>query len=256
MSIDQFIVSCATDTNTTTIVFYIVLAFLDIATDLASMAPAILSQKLHKLRFHTVIAIPVSILRQVQVPLRTKFFLGLSLCLSAVIGVVVITQVSGLHVPHTSTIDIVWEIFWQFMESCVAIIVVCVAAFRSFFIQHRRNQSPPRSPWYQGVKAFLSNKGSASSSSEEGCELPTIPGGALSGMRTFIEGNGREDKRGSKHVQEQDDDRWPLRIPDATQRITVQHDMSTQWETVNLPPSYAMALNSLMNLYSHPESNR
>ncbi len=177
----------------------------------------------------------MTILRKVQIRIRTKLLLGLSLCLSAVIIVVVVTQISGLHVPGKSTIDIVWEIYWQFIEGCVAIIVVCVAAFRSFFIQHRsRNQSPPRSPWYQGVKTFWSNKASVTSSGE-GYELPTVPGASLTGMRTYIEGSGREYPRGSNSAQEQEDDLWPLRDTADGQRMTVQHDISAHWENVIVP---------------------
>lgn len=70
--------------------------------------------------------------------------------------------------------------------------------------------------------------------------MPQIPGAALSGMRTYIEGNGREGLRDATIVGDQDDDEWPLRDPEGTQRITVQHDLSTHWENVSLhfPPRF------------------
>ena len=173
----------------------------------------------------------MTFLRKVQIKLQTKIFLGLSLCLSAVIITVVITQISGLHVPGSSTIDVVWETYWQYVEAMVAIIIVCLSAFRSFFVQHNtRNQSPPKRSWYPGVKASLTNK----SSGKETYELLPIPGATLTGMRTYIGGTGRESVHGTNNMQNQDEDLLPLHDPADGQKIRVQHDVSTHWEPVNL----------------------
>lgn len=173
----------------------------------------------------------MTFLRKAHVKLRTKIFLGLSLCLSVVIVTVVITQISGLHVPGSSTIDVVWEVYWQYVEAMVAIIIVCLSAFRSFFIQHNtRNQSPPKRSWYAGVKASLTNK----SSDKEAWELSHIPGATLTGIRTYIGGTGRENVHGTDNIQNQDEDLLPLHDPADGQKIRVQHNISTHWEPVTL----------------------
>ena len=121
----------------------------------------------------------------------------------------------------------------------VAIIIVCLSAFRSFFIQHNsRNQSPPKRSWYVAAKASLSNK----SSEKNDCELGPIPGATLTGMRTYIGGVGDESAQGINQAGNQEDDLWPLQQEAAAsgqgQRIRVRHDLSTHWEPVSglFPP--------------------
>ena len=117
--------------------------------------------------------------------------------------------------------------YWQFVEAMVAIIIVCVSAFRSFFVQHTtRHQSPQKRSWYAGVKASLTNK-----SSEKGeCELSPIRGGAPTGMRTYIEVVGGES---SDHINPQGIS-LPVQSDAAdAQNITVRHDLSMSWEPVS-----------------------
>ncbi|KAL2042823.1 hypothetical protein N7G274_004583 [Stereocaulon virgatum] len=206
---DERALACASSINATTIALYCILAFLDVATDIA------------------IIMIPVLFLRKVRIKLRTKIFLGASLCLSAIIITVVITQIAGFHVPGTNIVDVVWEMYWQFVEAMVAIIIVCLSAFRSFFVQHTtRHQSPPQRSWYAGVKASLTNK----SSQDGACELSPIPGVAPTGMRTYIEVVGGES---SDHIIRHEASvvpPVPQHDPAEAQTITVRHDLSMSWE--------------------------
>lgn len=162
------------------------------------------------------------ILRGIQIKFRTKVALGLCLCMSIVVMIISIIQVAGIRVPGRSKLDLVWVVYWQMIEALVAIIIVCLTAFRSFFIQNRsRNQSPPKKPWYSGIRAVWGNK-SSGVTTEEQHELPQIPGGTLTGMRTFIDGNGRDTAlRG-------DDDTWPLRPSASGHDCQIQQNLSTR----------------------------
>lgn len=206
---DDRALQCANDNTTKSTVFYAVLAGLDASTDLAIMS------------------IPIFVLRKVQLKQRRKFLLGLFMCLSVVMIGVVITKSAGIHVPGQRTIDIVWQVYWQFMECCLAIIMACLTAFRSIYVQHVRNQSSSRRSWYPGIKVLLTAKSARKSPN---IELPPIPRATLTGMRTFIEGDRRESLHDCRNLQNQDEDEWPLQASSNGKRIKVRHEFSSHWD--------------------------
>lgn len=128
--------------------------------------------------------------------------------------IVAIIRVSGLHDRKANAIDLVWEYHWQWVEVCIAILMVSVTAFRSFFIQHSgRNQSPPKRPWYSGIKAAVAKYSYTSSGIEPpDRELPTIPGATMTGMRTFIEGNEEHDEGKDLHTAPRQSVRPEIRV--------------------------------------------
>ena len=151
--------------------------------------------------------------------------------------IVTIIRVSGLHDRHAKAIDVVWEFHWQWVEACVAITMVSLTAFRSFFVQHNsRNNSPPKRPWYAGVKAIMTGRGSEDKK-EAVREWPKIPGGTMTGMRTFIDGRGNE-------VEE---DVLPLHHEQRNrQGIVVQHDLSSMSEGKVRLSSYSLTCQGLI----------
>ena len=169
--------------------------------------------------------------------IRTKIYLGFSLCLSAAMIIVVITRASGMKVRGSSTFDTVWEVHWQWIECCIAITMVSLTAFRSFFIQHStRNQSPRERPWYGGMKAAATSK---KSNEENGTihEWVQMPGGKISGIRSFISGQGREHT--DAHLSGtavKGEDFFPLQDQEP-HAIRVQHDFSTQYEPASCASS-------------------
>ena len=244
-------VNCAkADQLPKTVAIAAILVAFDIITDLAGTFPPFSSlfrrvNQIWAKPTNPVISIPVLILRQVQIKLRTKFLLTLSLCLSFVMIIVTIIRASGLHAEGEDAIDTVWEIHWQWIECCVAVTMVSLTAFRSFFIQHSsRNQSPQKRPWYQGVKAALTvSKTTSKKEHEKIRDWPHIPGGTMTGMRTFIDGKGRErtatDLSSSDGTGDESEDFWPLQHQHQQQQeagaqgIRVQHKFSTRWEPVS-----------------------
>ena len=136
--------------------------------------------------------------------------------------IVTIARVSGLR--NGSNLDPVWDFYWQVVESCIAITMVSLTAFRSFFVQERSRRTPsPQRSWYQGVKAFLSSKSSAESA-KEAWELPPIPGGHMIGLRTLIGGNGRSSVGAGNTLHDeygQSEVSWPLQKSVAGHQITV-----------------------------------
>ena len=96
-----------------------------------------------------ILVIPIYLIHQIQIKLRQKLALGVSLCLSIVIVIISITCIAGIRAPAaTPAVDVTWELFWQAAEACVAVTMVSLIAFRSFFVAHasRYNRSPPGQP--------------------------------------------------------------------------------------------------------------
>jgi hypothetical protein len=77
--------------------------------------------------------------------LKRKLALGAVLCLSIFMILIAIIRYTLAQIPiegGTTTIpDTIWLFFWQSIESCVAIIMVSLTAFRSLYGQERaKNQ--------------------------------------------------------------------------------------------------------------------
>ncbi|KAF2796922.1 hypothetical protein K505DRAFT_358889 [Melanomma pulvis-pyrius CBS 109.77] len=87
-----------------------------------------------------IISIPLLILRKVMIPIRTKIYLSLSLCLSFVTIGITIVRIYSIKVPGTETYDLQWQVYWCVVEACVGIIVVSMTAFRMLFV-HRSTRS-------------------------------------------------------------------------------------------------------------------
>ena len=184
-------------------------------------------------------------LHKVQIERRAKLILGASLCLSAVIITTAITQIAGFRIPGQHTVDLVWDLYWQWMEACTAIIVVCLAAFRSFFVQHmnRTQSSSIGRRWYSGgaVRAAWSNPSSRKQSipTREPPQLPKGAAAALPRTTTYIEGNpgGSLSQLVDGGAQEAANTEMESlrRLPCKGRSITVQHDISMHWERMISP---------------------
>ena len=102
--------------------------------------------------------------------------------------VVALIRVSGLQ--KGDFIDETWEIFWQQVEACVAVMLVSVTAFRSFFVSSDSKQSPKK---VAPINQQVSRKRPFDWTRTAGHRLPKIPSATLTGLRTFIRGGHRED---------------------------------------------------------------
>jgi len=84
-----------------------------------------------------VIAIPLTLLYPVRLPLDRKLALGSMLCLSFFMMIIAIIRTALAPLPDNQVIDTSWLIFWEGIEATTAIIMVSLTAFRSLFGQER-----------------------------------------------------------------------------------------------------------------------
>ena len=102
--------------------------------------------------------------------------------------VVAAIRMSGIH--YHGTFDNTWIFLWQQVETCVAIMMISLTAFRSLFVANasKARENKKISPWLSSTpKVFRRHK---KLSSEENPDLVnlTIPSATLTGMRTVIRG--------------------------------------------------------------------
>lgn len=174
-----------------------------------------------------IIVIPILLLWRVQIKLQQKLALGFSLCLSIIMIITAIVQISGIHAP-ANTIDVVWEIFWQLMEACIAVIMVSLTAFRSLFVAHGSGaKSPPKKPSLR--KRMLNSRIAVgrkrANDSEETERLPEVPRATLTGMRTFIWGKRADANVMNSEGSDDTEGSWPVEDSSADRTIRIEHDM-------------------------------
>jgi hypothetical protein len=184
-----------------------------------------------------------------------------------------IVRVSGLR--HEAGFDPAWEVYWNIMAGEVGIIMTTGAAFRTFFIsrsQHKDEMpghNPNRSlstrtrnllrliitPSRWSTKRSRQSEDPSDSSDSfsdgslhKGKELPQIPRGTMTGIRTFINGRGRTlnmSRMGaskimqSEALEEETEDAWPLSQHAQLQKsIQVQHHIYSTSERVSHPRNF------------------
>ncbi|MCJ1362616.1 hypothetical protein MMC16_001721 [Acarospora aff. strigata] len=136
-----------------------------------------------------ILIIPVLLLWRVQIKPHQKLGLGAFLCLSVVMVIVAITRASGLF--YHGVFDNSWIFLWQQVESCAAVTMISLTAFRSVFVgrgwlkPHRKRQV---TPWQASVSWVLRRQKRHASNDQDLADV-TIPSATLTGMRTFIHGN-------------------------------------------------------------------
>lgn len=85
-------------------------------------------------------------------------------------------------------------VIWHQAEAAVAIIMVSITAFRSLLglkAQKTRKKKEMERSWFAHCPKLLARYFKKATEDEsESEQLPSIPGATLTGMRTFIDGNG------------------------------------------------------------------
>ena len=167
-----------------------------------------------------VIAIPVTIVWKIRVSLKQRLALALSLCLSFVMIIVTIVRVSGLVINSVQSIDVIWEIYWQYVEAAVAVVMASLTAFRSLFIMRGSGvgEHHPEGRSHSGMtllRKLFSLRTWRRGSKEQGMHalpdeelpghgdpsLPEIPRPFMTGIRTFIRGTGNSQKSHAYSMQ-------------------------------------------------------
>ena len=134
-----------------------------------------------------VVSFPLALLWKVRINMRQKIGLGLSLCLSLVMVIVSIVRIAGVYLADGS-VDIVWLAFWMQQECSIAVIMVSVSAFRSFFVAKAANTPdrglPRETPSYK--RQLWRRPASDEVDVERANTLPQIPSATLSGVTSAI----------------------------------------------------------------------
>lgn len=179
------------------------------------------------LNLESVVYIPIYLIWKIQTRWTQKLAPVCSPCLTVVIIAITITRASGIR--WRGGLDSIWEVF--FSDDCCGnrndldsgACVPCTICFRA---KERRK----RSWWASMNRVFyilLSPRTWRSKSKSSGMEnvadkdvengdgFPSIPGGTMTGMRSFIDRQGKSTIQGSRVVHsialtEGDDDSWPL----------------------------------------------
>ncbi|KAK4639816.1 hypothetical protein QC761_701590 [Podospora bellae-mahoneyi] len=150
-----------------------------------------------------IVSIPIIILYQAKIRTRQKVALGMFLCLSLVMVCIAITRAS--KIKGAQGIDIPWEFFWQFMEATIAVLMGSLTVFRTLLAFQTNKNSEERkgaagpSPKSRALFSFHERmrrwreKRAQHSDEESLSDLPQIPSATMSGMRTFIRRNNRDE---------------------------------------------------------------
>lgn len=167
---------------------------LDISTDLLCKLIYAYMQPLDILILWVlVLIIPIRLLWRIRINFRQKLVLGTTLCLSIVMVIIAIIRIVPLPMRFSSA-QFVWQMFWQQIEACTAVIMASFSAFRSAFVSHDLRVREARNRnrlWYMDRRNLLKSvwrRRKIPSEGEQIYQLPEIPRATLTGMRTFVNG--------------------------------------------------------------------
>lgn len=170
-----------------------------------------------------VLSLPVSILWKVRITVRQKIGVAFSLCLSGAMVLVTIVRIAGMKLRGSGNVDIVWLAFWQQQECSIAVLMLSVSAFRSFFVPSSARSPAPRHQGYspsEKRRRFLRRRPHPDMyDTHETNGLPQVPGATLTGLTTVIEGNTQAEERA-----------------DLDQQLDGDHDHSPAVSTINSSP--------------------
>lgn len=168
-------------------------------------------------RLHTVLAIPIHLLWQVQIKMRQKLGLAAFLCLSIFMIFIAIIRISGFI--YHNAFDEGWVYLWQQIEACVSVSTISLTAFRSMFVVNASRRDREISPWQKSPASSWRRRYKKSATSSQGRELDdvSIPGATLTGMRTMV-GEPRTQHDTLMSIPGEED--WPLRPPAVAARTT------------------------------------
>ncbi|KAL8837434.1 MAG: hypothetical protein Q9170_002518 [Blastenia crenularia] len=104
---------------------------------------------------YMIMAIPISMLWRVQMSLRKKIALVGIFSLAVITTVFAIVRVTSIS-ALTKQPDTSWSYMWSSIEQCVAIVVACLASFRSLFTDPKtRLPQPAQRPSDDSGNVFL-----------------------------------------------------------------------------------------------------
>lgn len=110
--------------------------------------------------------------------------MGFFLCLSIVMVVIAIVRSS--RVSHGPDLNTLWQSLWQIVESCIALIMASITAFRSIFVSERHREHVQKRWAYSWRKRAKQRKLRRAIDAWEGDQLPSIPHATFTTMRRYL----------------------------------------------------------------------
>ena len=188
-----------------------------------------------------------------------KLTLACCLCLTVVVIAFTITRAGGIG--WQGNFDLVWEVYFMIVGTEVGLILASMTAFRQLFVfrSARKHRSPAKSSTFwprsrAAMRKVVDLRRWTSGYSKDSCgeqqpqseqhpsdfdeRLPSIPGGTMTGVRTFIEHQGGTTQSSSPRstyptVTKMDQGNWPLtgilQIPEETETATF-HEQPNSWK--------------------------
>ena len=164
-----------------------------------------------------VLFIPFRLIWKIKARQTQKLVLGASLCITLLTIVCTITPIIGIYTGHpVKTVDLIWEIYWQFIATNIVLTMTAATAFRTIFVsrvKERRLLSPgSKDSWYNKAKRLLwsafslrtwrsqprtDSLGYPKKSSDMVGIDNHIPRGIMTGIRTFISSQSKTKVRSS-----------------------------------------------------------
>lgn len=206
-----------------------------------------------------ILYIPCRLIWKLKIKLIQKLALAFTLCLTILTIICTVIRVAGISTGRTvRALDIVWMAYWQFIAANIAVTMTAVTAFRTLFVSavggNGESPSPESSEkWYTKGRGFVRCKLSRplswrfrrragnnryGSRNDRPPELSLhAPRAAMTGIRTFIHGQGRTGKGGSQlmrsMVEEGSEKSLPLYAKDTNSpSIMVRHDLAVTCENL------------------------
>lgn len=164
---------------------------------------------------YKVLFIPCQLIWSIKIRLFQKIALSASLCLTDLTVVCTITRKTGVQTGNTvKFLDSVWVTYWCFIAASLALTMTAATAFRTSFVsrvKYRRALSPgSKETWLSKGKRLLrswrsqphSHSSSTPHRSDRLLKLHNqIPKATMTGVRTFISGQGKTEAQNSQTMQ-------------------------------------------------------
>ncbi|KAI0448311.1 hypothetical protein F5B21DRAFT_518998 [Xylaria acuta] len=171
-----------------------------------------------------IVSLPIILLRRAKIRTSQKIGLGVFLCLSIVMVTLAIIRVSKIH--GVLGIDVIWEFFWQYMETSVAVIMGSLTVVRNLLVHqtkggdHQHNAVARRRPIgesYYRLRFLRRHKKQLELESQDG--LPEVPGAVMTGLHSFIRRNNRNPNLDTQATQTVLSDQTTIADDDSNHQI-------------------------------------
>lgn len=193
----------------------------------------------HELINSSVVSIPVLILRKSQMKLTQKLGLGGFFCLSMTMVLIALVRMS-VYRRHGNQIDATWHVCWLYLEACVATMMASITAFRTLFVhggsKQREIKAQNQAAMYSWREKVLRKIKSGRSDSwqdlSRGDSLPKIPSPTLTGIKSFINYNGRS-RNATTMIGDEEDQLHTELVSTKNEEINVSKSFEVHSERVS-----------------------